>query len=151
MLTFTALSTRWWIPTINSHSLNEALGQLDCKRLLEVTSDFHRTLIDVSIEPSAAVVERAPSWKPSAQKEDAQETWLKPVFPITYFSIREINEGRAGRGRQRCGEKWCYYLFGMKKSVSVCVCFRKSSWCCGTFKNISVCVCVCVCVSTHIN
>lgn len=59
------------------------------------------------------------SCEPSALNEDAEESWLKSVFPITYFSIREINEGRAGRGRRLRCDKWCYYLCGMKKSVSL--------------------------------
>lgn len=67
--------------------------------------------------------QRAWSWTPSTLDEEAEEAWLKPVFPITYFSIREINEGRASWGRRRCCEKWRYYLFGMKKR---CVCVWES-------------------------
>lgn len=65
--------------------------------------------------------QRAWSWTPSTLDEEAEEAWLKPVFPITYFSIREINEGRASWGRRLCCEKWRYYLFGMKKKKGVCV------------------------------
>lgn len=65
--------------------------------------------------------QRAWSWTPSTLDEEAEEAWLKPVFPITYFSIREINEGHASWGRRLCCEKWRYYLFGMKRKKGVCV------------------------------
>ncbi len=101
----------------------------------------------------------------SALSWNLKKTWLQPLFDITYFSLREINESRAGwrrrhrRHRRHRHEKWHYYLLGMKRVCNcVCVCLRNCSWGaihCSCMKPSSknrfvhVCVCVCVCVCVH--